>query len=182
MAEKDLRAAKRYATALFATATRQGNLATIEADITAIAELLESNASFRQVWETPLIPAGRKRELVGKVLSGSIDALTLAFVLLLVDKRREDILVAVRFELRNLADNSRHLVRAEATFATPPTEAEQAALIQSLQKRTGSHVDLTVSVDASIIGGIVVRMQDTILDGSVRGTLERLREQLLTEA
>jgi F-type H+-transporting ATPase subunit delta len=181
MAETDLRAAKRYATALFGIATREDSLTTIESDLTSIVELIDGNAAFRQVWETPLIPAGRKRELVNRVLGGSVNPLTLAFVLLLVDKRREEILRAVRMELQALSDSSRHLVRAEATFATPPTAAEQAALVQSLQQRTGSHVDLTVNVDASIIGGIVVRLQDTILDGSVRGTLERLREQLLTE-
>ena len=181
MAEKDLRAAKRYATALFGIATRQDSLAVIEADLNGIVELLESSPAFKQLWETPLIPAGRKRELVNRVLDGQINALTLAFVLLLVDKRREEILRAVRMELQALSDSSRHLVRAEATFAIPPTEAEQAALVQSLQQRTGSHIDLTVNVDSSIIGGIVVRLQDTILDGSVRGTLERLREQLLTE-
>ena len=63
-----------------------------------------------------------------------------------------------------------------------PTPEEVAALTESLERRTGENVKLTFTVNADIIGGVVVRMQDTIIDGSVRGTLERLREQLLTES
>lgn len=182
MAEKDLRAARRYATALFAAASRDSKLEVIERDFTDLVELLQTNPAFDKVWHTPLMPSGKKRELVNQALTGSVDPLTLAFLLLLVDKRREEIIEHVRFELRQLADQSRKLVRAEATFATPPTAAEQTALIKSLEARTGNHIDLTVSVDSAILGGIIVRMQDTILDGSVRGNLDRMREQLLQEA
>jgi F-type H+-transporting ATPase subunit delta len=182
MAEKDLRASRRYATALFSSAQKQKKIDAIEAYFTRVVELMDGSPAFRQLWESPLMPAGKKRELISKVLEGAVDPLTLAFLRLLVDKRREVILEAVRFELRQLSDTSRKLVRAEAIFATPPTPAEQSALIKGLEQRTGSSVDLTVSVDSAILGGIIIRMQDTILDGSVRGTLERMREQLLQDA
>jgi F-type H+-transporting ATPase subunit delta len=182
MAEKDLRASKRYASALFAVAQKQSKIDKVEADFISVIELMKSTPAFLQMWESPLVPAGRKRDLVSKILENEIDALTLAFLRLLVDKRREPILNAVQFEMRQLADSSRHLVRAEAIFATEPTVDEREALRVSLEKRTGDHVDLTVHVDAAILGGIIVRMQDTILDGSVRGTLERMREQLLQDA
>ncbi len=138
--------------------------------------------ALRQMWESPLLPAGRKRALIGQLLGNSLDGLTLSFLRLLVDKRREDILEAVRTEIRRQADVARKLVRAEAIFAVPPTPEEQTSLVRSLEQRTGEQVDLTVHVDPAILGGVVVRMQDTILDGSVRGTLERLREQLAQEA
>lgn len=182
MASKDTRAAKRYATALFETAQRQGKLDSVEKDFDALIGLLHENQAFRQMWESPLIPAGRKRELLADLLKSSIDILTLSFLRLLVDKRREEILETVDFELRQQADSARHLVRAEATFAVEPTTQEKTSLKDSLEKRTGEHVLLTVEVDPAILGGVVVKMQDTIIDGSVRGTLERLREQLLQEA
>jgi len=182
MAEKDLRASKRYASALFATAQKQNSIERVEADFVAVIELMQATPAFQQMWDSPLVPAGRKRDLITRILDTVVNPLTLAFLRLLVDKRREALLSTVQFEMRQLADTSRHLVRAEAIFATPPTAAEQADLVKSLEKRTGDHVDLTISVDAAILGGIIVRMQDTILDGSVRGTLERMREQLLQEA
>ncbi len=182
MASKDIRAAKRYATALFNAAVAAKKLDRVEQDFTDLLKLMEEAPALRQYWESPLVPSGRKREQIRVVLGDSVDELTLSFLRLLIDKRREEILDAVDFELRQHVDAARHLVRAEATFALEPTEAERNSLIESLQRRTGENVQLLVHVDPAILGGVVVRLQDTIIDGSVRGTLERVREQLLQEA
>jgi F-type H+-transporting ATPase subunit delta len=182
VAERDIRAAKRYATALFNTAQKQDKLDAVERDIAGILELMQQTPALRQVWDSPLMPGGRKRDLISRVLGNSIDTLTLSFLRLLIDKRRQGVLDAVQFEMRRLADQARHLVRAEATFAVVPTPDEQSALVRSLEQRTGEHIDLTVHVDPAILGGVIVSMHDTIIDGSVRGTLEGLREQLLQEA
>jgi F-type H+-transporting ATPase subunit delta len=182
MAERDLRASRRYATALFESCRKQAKLPVLEADLDFVVGLLQSTPAFRRMWESPLVPASRKRDLVEKICASSVDTTTLAFLRLLIDKRREIILETVRLEVRRLADRSLHLIRAEAIFATPPTEEEKSALVKSLQERTGDSIDLTVTIDESILGGIIVRMSDTILDGSVRGTLEKLRIQLLQEA
>lgn len=182
MAAQDIRAAKRYATALFDIAQKQNKLDVIERDLNTVLDLMRLSPALQRMWDSPLVPAGRKRALVGEVLGSAVDPLTLSFLRLLVDKRREEVLAPVRNEVRQLADAARHLVRAEAIFAISPTPDEQADLARSLEQRTQSHVELTVHVDPAILGGVVVRMQDTIIDGSVRGTLERLREQLLQEA
>ncbi len=182
MANKDTRAAKRYALALFNTAVQTQKLDSIEQNLTDLLALMNQTPTLRQYWESPLIPSGRKREQIATILGDTVDPATLAFLRLLVDKRREDLLDAIDYELRQQVDASRHLVRAEATFALEPTESEKTALVRSLEQRTGESVLLSVQVDSSILGGVVVRLHDTIIDGSVRGTLERVREQLLQEA
>ena len=178
----DIRAAKRYATALFEAAQKAGSLDQVEKDIGNVMDLMRQMPALTDLWHSPLIPAGRKRDVIEKTLGNSIDKLTLSFLHLLIDKRREDVLPSVELEIRDLADTARHLVRAEATFAVTPTPDEQTDLMRSLEQRTGLHVQLVTRVDPEILGGVVIRMQDTIIDGSVRGTLERLREQLLLEA
>lgn len=182
MAARDLRASRRYATALFQTAQKQNSLDAVQKDLALILQLMEQTPALRNMWESPLLPGGRKRDLIDRLFANSVDKLTLSFLRLLVDKRREEILETVEREMRDLADAAHHLVRAEAIFAIAPTPAEQSDLQRSLEQRTGEQVNLTVQVDPAILGGVVVRMQDTIIDGSVRGTLERLREQLLQEA
>ena len=180
--ERDLRAARRYATALFATAQRQDKLDSVTRDLHMVVDLMDQTPALDEMWGSKVVPTGKKRELIGMLFGASIDPLTLSFLRLLADKRREDILSLVRLEVQQLSDSSRRLVRAAATFALQPTDDERAKLIQSLEKRTGEHVELTVNVDPRILGGVVVRMHDKIIDGSVRGTLESLREQLLHEA
>ena len=180
--ERDLRAARRYAAALFATAEKQDKLDAVTRDLHMVVDFMKQTPALDRMWTSKVVPTGKKRDLISTLLGAFIDPLTLSFLRLLVDKRREDILSLVRLEVQQLSDRSRRLVRAEATFALEPTPEEREKLVQSLEQRTGEHVDLTVEVDPSILGGVVIRMHDTIIDGSVRGTLERLREQLLQEA
>jgi F-type H+-transporting ATPase subunit delta len=178
---QDFRAARRYATALFSSAQQKHKLDAVERDMSAIMELLQNTPSFQKMWNSPMIPAGKKRGLIDSVLGKSLDPVTLSFLHLLVDKRREGILEGVDRELRAQADASRHIVRAEATFAIEPTPAELRDLAASLEQRTNEKVELTYNVNADILGGVIVKLQDTIIDGSVRGKLERLRETLLQE-
>ena len=99
-----------------------------------------------------------------------------------IDKRREDILPVISAEVRRLADAEKNLIRAHATFAVTPTTAECDDLKVSLEKRTGKSIQLTHEVNDEIIGGVVVRMHDNIIDGSVRGSLEKMRVSLLQDA
>lgn len=178
---QDFRAARRYATALFTSAQEKQKLDVVERDMSALMELLQKTPKFHQMWYSPMIPAGKKRGLLDNVLGKSLDPLTISFLRLLIDKRREEILEGVDRELRAQADASRHIVRAEATFAVEPTQAELSELTASLEQRTNEKVELTYNVNADILGGVIVKLQDTIIDGSVRGKLERLRDALMQE-
>ncbi len=182
MASGDARAARRYATALFQAAKAQNMVETIEKDFASLQEMIQAAPAFQQFWLSPLIPSGRKREIAAKLLQNSVCPLTLAFVRLLADKRREAVLTEIPAELRLLADQDKGILRAEATFAVAPTPQEENDIRESLQKRTGKNVTLHVHVDPDILGGVLVRFNDNVLDGSVRGTLERLREHMLQDA
>ena len=133
---QDFRAARRYATALFASAQNAQKLAAVERDMSVLSELMISTPAFRQMWLSPMIPAGKKRSVLDNVLGKSLDPLTLSFLRLLIDKRREEILEGVDRELRTQADASRHIVRAEATFAVEPKPSELSELTASLEQRT----------------------------------------------
>src|SRR4051812_920740 len=135
--ERDLRAARRYATALFSTAQKQKKLDAVTRDLHTVVGLMDNTPALMELWESKVVPAGKKRDLVSRLLGAGIDTLTLSFLRLLVDKRREDILSLVRLEVQQLSDASRHLVRAEATFALQPTPEEREKLIKSLEQRTG---------------------------------------------
>ena len=181
MAAADTRAARRYAASLFLAAQQQAVLDQVENDLHRLKEYMQAAPILNQIWLSPLVTAARKRDAVSKALEGTFHPLTMAFLRLLIIKRREDCLNAVQEDMQILIDKARHLLRAEAVFAVSPTPQEQDSLRDSLAKRTGNSIELTVRVDPSILGGVLVRLGDTLIDGSVRGSLERLREQMLQQ-
>lgn len=178
----DRKVAKRYASALFTAARKTGKLDSVEADLATLEKLWSEIPALRQALESPLVPSDRKQEIVDKSLASGLDPLTRSFLHLLIEKRRVEILLTVREEFDRQADEARGLLRAHAVVAFEMDDVQRAALVSALEKRTGKLVELTVDVDTAVIGGAVVRMGDKIIDGSVRGSLERLREQMLRES
>jgi F-type H+-transporting ATPase subunit delta len=101
---------------------------------------------------------------------------------LLVANGKIDRLPLVAAEYHRLLNQERGVVAAVATSATPLTQAETDALARKVAQMTGQTVDLRVAVDETLIGGLTVRVGDTLYDASVRGRLERLRERLVAGA
>ena len=103
----------------------------------------------------------------------------LDFVKLLVDKGRINTLCLVIAEFVALVREYKNIAAAEVVTAVPLTDAQRKALEAVLEKRTGKDIEIHATVDASVMGGVSVRIGDTILDGTVRSQIERLREQLI---
>lgn len=177
----DTRVARRYACALFQASRRLGKMEAVQADVESLADLWGRTPALRDALVSPLVTMDRKHALIGRLFEGKVDTLTSSFLHVLVDKRREAVVPEVREEFVRLADDARGLIRAHVQVAAPIDEAQRASLVAGLERRTGKRIELTVETEPAVIGGAVVRMQDTVIDGSVRGALERLREQMLHE-
>jgi F-type H+-transporting ATPase subunit delta len=175
----DTRVSKRYASALFAAAQKTAAVDVVQKDLDMLAGHWQSIPQLRQAMESPLLPDDKKLALIDKLFGKEVSPLTRSFLKVLVEKDRETILVHVQQEFRLQADSARGLLRAQASVAEPLDDTQQKALVAGLQKRTGKTIALEVNVDPGILGGVVVRLQDTVIDGSVRGSLERIREQML---
>jgi F-type H+-transporting ATPase subunit delta len=173
----DLRAARRYASALFAVAVRQDELETVERDLHSIIDLWTSNPLIAAAMGRPQVPQETKRRIWSQLLEGSAGPLLTRFIEILVDKRRIDLLPEIGGEFQHLADRQRNVVRAQVTTAVP-LSPDQAAALKARLGGAGQTVELIPSVDPSIIGGAVVRIGDRIMDGSIRANLTDLRRRL----
>lgn len=174
----DTIAARRYAEALF-TAAREGNqIDAIEQDLLSLNNLSQRSPQFLEALRNPLIPAERKRHIISQLFSDSLQQLSVRFLNLLVDKRRSDILPDIYALFVDLANAYRNVVPAYVTTAVPLTAAEEEKLIAKLQKMTGKQIQLHAEVQPEILGGVRVRVGDTVIDGSVTGYLRQLREKL----
>ena len=182
MAAIDFRVARRYASAVFAAASKAGNVDAVVSDLTQFSALISGSANLQSLWRSPLISAAGKEKAVAGVLKGKCETLTLSLLTLLIAKSREEMLPGVVTELQRLADAANGIVRAEAVFALVPTPDQVARLRRSLEQRTGQRIELTVDTEPAVLGGVLVRLQDKLIDGTVRGSLERMRDHLLAEA
>ncbi|MDX1931517.1 MAG: F0F1 ATP synthase subunit delta [Capsulimonadales bacterium] len=176
---RDESVARRYAAALFETSRRADSLAVVRNDLNSVAAAIRQVPALRTLLQQPLIVESKKKAAIQSLFTGKVHPSLLAFMHLLVDKRRIDLLPEINDEFDRLVRNHLNIALATATTAVPLTADETKQLTLSLQERTGRTIELKTEVDPSLLGGVLVRIGDTVYDGSVRGKLDRLREHLL---
>jgi F-type H+-transporting ATPase subunit delta len=174
-------ATRRYAEAAFQLATRDGALGEYGAGLDLAATMLGQGAAL-DVLRNPARPLRQRTEVVDALLANRVPVAILKLVGLLVERGRIDRIGDVAAAYRRLLNEQRGIVEAVATAASPLTDDETAALQKKLAAMTGRTVDLRVEIDEALIGGLTVRVGDTLYDASVRGRLERLRERLVAGA
>ena len=181
MPTKGATAARRYAEAAFELATRDRALGAY-AEGLELAAAIAGQAAVLGVLRNPARPLRQRTDLVDTLLAERVPEAVLKLVGLLVQRGRIDRIGAVAAEYRRLLNRERGVVEAVATSALPLTADETEALQKKVAAMTGKTVDLRVEVDDALIGGLTVRVGDTLYDASVRGRLERLRERLVAGA
>jgi F-type H+-transporting ATPase subunit delta len=174
----DLSIARRYTQALFQTARKAGTIERVETDLERVDALIRTQPNLLRVLRAPTIPRPRKKELVRRLFESDLSSLSLRFLFLLIDKRREALLPEINREFRALSYQARNILPVTATVATHLTPEERTRLAEALSRRTGKTVELAEELDPGLMGGIVLRLGDTIIDGSIAGQLRRLRQQL----
>ena len=140
--------------------------------------LLQNDGDFRAFLLSPNRDRTEKIALFDKVFGDRITALTCRFIKLMLEKRRDEELPAIRTEFSALRRSDEGTVNATVTSAVELTKAEQKEIETNLAAKLGKKLETTYLIDPSLIGGVRVAYGDFIIDGSVRGSLTRLRESL----
>lgn len=171
-------AARRYAEAAFQLAERDDAL-DAWADGLALAVELLSDERVLRVVDSPARPYRERLALIERLLADRVPEGVVRLAGLLGQKGRIERLPAVAAEYRRLLDRRRGMVEARVASAAPLTADETERVRDWVTRLTGQTVSLQVALDEGLIGGLTVRVGDTLLDASVRGRLERLRNQLI---
>ncbi len=175
-------AARRYAEASFALAKEEDALDAWGRELETAAGLLGIPEIARYI-DNPAAPFVDRRRVVERLLGGGrVRAQVENLVQLLARRGRISILPAVAAEYRRLLNEERGILEALVTSPAPLDEADLDALRRKIEAMTGARVEITGAVDPALIGGLTVRVGDTLIDASVRGRLERLRERLTDSA
>lgn len=171
--------ARRYARALFNLGEDGASASSLLAEVDEFTDLVLENEELRRVVFTPIHPRAERRAVVAELaerleLSREIHV----FVTLLVDENRMVLLPQMRDALRELVERAAGRVDASVVSARPLEEAQAQRLREVLSRRVGADVTLHVRVDEDLLGGVVVRVGDLMLDGSVETQLETLARTL----
>ncbi|MFZ5591798.1 MAG: F0F1 ATP synthase subunit delta [Bacillota bacterium] len=168
----------RYAEALYELAARDGKVDAIEQELKAVNQVVQENRELQKVLFHPRITAEEKKALLDELFKGKIGDVTLEFLKFLVERQREQFLPDIVEFFVQLANKARNIVAASVTSAVELNPDERKALEGVLNKITGKNVQTAYRVDPSLIGGVVVKIGDRVLDGSVRTRLAAMREHL----
>lgn len=171
--------ARRYASALFDLAQEQGKIDAFEKELETVVKTVETSPELAAVLDNQLMEAYIKKDVIHQVFTGQVSDTTVDFLKVVLDKHREMYLKDIYNYFVVAANEFRNLRDAEVVSARELTEADLAEVKAKLEKMTGKTIRLTSRVDQSIIGGLVVRIGDKIIDGSVTKRLELLKETLL---
>jgi F-type H+-transporting ATPase subunit delta len=170
--------ARGYASGLLEVARAEGAVARVGDELHRIARALESSAELRLALSDPRLPLERKQGIVEDLLGGRVLPLTLHLVNFVVSAGRSGDLPAIADALAAQAAAERDHVVAEVRTAFELNEETVQRLADSLSRATGKQVEVKTVIDPTLLGGIVARVGDTVIDGSLRHRLDGLRQAL----
>ena len=149
------------------------------AEAQQISALLRESGDLREVWVAPSIPAEQKRAVLDAIMKRTgISQIVRNFVAVLIDKQRVNILSEIVSEFAHELNQRLGFTEAEITTTRELSPDESRALEADLAKVSGKKIRARYDQDRSILGGAIARVGRTVYDGSVKGQLERIREQL----
>ena len=172
--------ARRWGRAVFELGKESNTLAELSRDMTTFAELYASNDELSGVLENPLVPEPSREAILRDIADRLGLSETAKNTLRLLAKKRRIVAIPdIARQVARLVDIDGGVVRAEITSAGPLTEAYLGRLKGELEKATGKTVVIAHKQDKSLIGGVITRIGDQVIDGSVRARLDGFRESLL---
>ncbi|HLZ81582.1 MAG TPA: ATP synthase F1 subunit delta, partial [Ktedonobacteraceae bacterium] len=173
--------ARRYAGAMFELGLKQQSLDRTLEDVRGIAQVF-ANRKLAYLLREPKVPMKRKETAIRQSLTDKVLPTSLNLALLVVQRELVDIMPNIAKELGQIVLDYKNEAIADVTTATKIDDAQLNLIKQALEKRTGKTIITHTKVQPDILGGVIARVGDQIIDGSVRARLAALRQDLLKSA
>ena len=171
--------ARRYAKALFAVGKENDAYEAYNETLQGVAGLYISTPEVADALTNPLYPIDVRQKVMASLIdSMGVDKVPANFLNLLVEKKRADILPEIAEEFRMMVDEEKNISHGSVTSAVELSDELQGKIKAALEKLTGKQVELSTSVDPSLIGGIVAKVGDLVLDGSIKTQLAGLKDSI----
>lgn len=165
-----------YANGIFELAKAEGELERVESELFTIAQALDDSPELRSTLTDPQLPTEKKQALIDDLIGGRASSLSVDLVQLIVSQGRASELSDIARAVVEAAAVSRDKALAEVRSAVPLDDETIERLAAALGRATGKSIEVKVVVDESVIGGIVARVGDTVIDGSLARRVDSLRQ------
>ena len=170
---------RNYAEALLALARQNGDTEEWGELLNGIANAMREDHTLRTFLESPKLSASHKIEILQKALGRKVPRLFLRFIDTVIQKRRQMLIPDIANEYQVLLDEAENRLHANVTVARATSEPERDALARQLSRLFGKRVVPHIIENPAILGGLIVRVGDTVMDGSVRKRLSVLKQRML---
>lgn len=174
--------ARNYAEALLSLATKAEDREGFAAMIRDVANAMTTDATVRLFMESPRVSYEEKNAVLAKAFADRVPGVFLRFLEIMVHNRRQMLIPAVATEYANLLDEAEGRVHADVVVARPVDNDEARRMGAQISRALGKTVVPHVSVNPAIMGGVVVKIGDTVMDGSVRRRLSVLAQRMRASA
>ncbi|MBR3723555.1 MAG: ATP synthase F1 subunit delta [Selenomonadaceae bacterium] len=171
--------ARKYAGAMFELAKEEGKLEAYGKDLKKVKSEFFSVPGVREFFANPQVEQKAKKELITKVCSGEVATKVYHFLMLLADKRRIAIFPEIEDMYQSLSNQARGVYTADVWYVKKLSSGDEKSLRNKLEKVTGKKITLRLHEDKSLIGGLVVKIGDRRIDGSIAGRLGTLSKELM---
>jgi F-type H+-transporting ATPase subunit delta len=166
-----------YARSLFEVASEQGKLETVREQLAAFADTLAESRELQTFFFSPYFSTQEKKDGLHRAVDGA-DETVLNFLELLIENHRMPVVFRVRRDFDRLWEEANQLLPVEITSAVELDRSVVDRIGEEIGRQTGRRVQLTSTVDPNVIGGLVLRVGNSILDASIRTRLDALRKQV----
>lgn len=169
---------KRYAEALYEVAFELNKLEEFKEEINAVSRVFNDEPKLKNIFEHPKLSKNEKKDIIDSIFKGRVSQEILNLCYVVIDKGRESYLTSISKEYTKLSNEKQGIVEAKAITAIPMDDKEMKKLEQQLSKKLGKKVLLSNEVDSTIIGGVLVKIGDKIIDASIKGKLDDIYKDL----
>lgn len=169
----------RYAKAFFETAKEKKLIEVFKTDIQMVLDVCLKSTDFNLLLESPVVKTSKKEELLSSIFEGKINKLSMNFLLLIVKNKREIHIPGISWNFLALVRKDQNIKSATLITATQMTTATLGEIGKILEKQLKGKVELSSQVDAEILGGLVLRIDDKQYDASVATQISKIKQKLL---
>ena len=177
---KGHRAAVRYAKSFMQLAKEKSLLEELKRDVEGILNAIRESTELSNFLSSPLIKIDKKKVILNEVFKSKVNELSLKFILLIADQKREALLKAICEEFIKQYNQEHQIARVQLSTATKLTDAQRKEVLNFIDKNYDfNSVELEEIVDEELIGGLILRIEDKQIDGSIKRKLQDIKQELI---